>query len=185
MLRFTGTPIPGAFIVEPEPHYDSRGLFARMFCTREFEERGLRPPSLQANVTFNFKKGTLRGLHYQVPPCAEVKLIRCTRGAVYQVIVDVRANSPSYLRHFAVELTELNRKSLYIPEMVATGYQALADGAEATYLVGAYYAPECERGVRYNDPALAIRWPLPVTALSDKDRRWPLLLPAGEMEVLK
>jgi len=170
---FRPTNLAGAFVVELEERSDDRGFFARSFCMREFEEHGLKPTVAQCNVSFNHKAGTMRGMHYQLPPAAETKLVRCTRGAIYDVIVDLRQDSPTYLQHFGVELTETNRHALYVPEMFAHGYLSLTDGAEVTYQVGEFYTPGYERGIRYDDPALGITWPAEVVVISDKDRGWP------------
>ncbi|HEV2720617.1 MAG TPA: dTDP-4-dehydrorhamnose 3,5-epimerase [Thermoanaerobaculia bacterium] len=172
-MRFVETLLAGAFLVEPEPRADARGFFARTFCAAEFAERGLASAFVQSNVSFNHAAGTLRGMHYQLPPSAETKLVRCTSGAVYDVIVDLRPGSPTYLRHFGVELTAANRRALYVPAMFAHGYETLSDGAEVVYQVDAFYAPDCERGLRHDDPALGIRWPLPVRVISEKDQSWP------------
>ncbi len=181
-MIFTSTGLDGAFIVDLEPRQDDRGFFARAFCQREFEAHGLKPLVAQANISFNYRKGTLRGLHFQYPPAAETKLVRCTRGAILDVIVDLRPESPTYLRHVAVELTADNRRGLFVPERFAHGYQVLADDTETTYQVGEFYTPGAESGLRYSDPRLAIDWPLPVTDISDKDGAWPLL-EAAEAEI--
>lgn len=174
-MIFTETGLKGAFVIDLEPRGDERGFFARAFCRREFEAHGLKPLIAQANISFNYRKGTVRGLHFQLPPHAETKFVRCSRGAIADVIVDLRRESPTYLQHVAVELTADNRRGLYVPERFAHGYQVLEDNTETTYQVGEFYAPAAEGGLRYDDPRLAIRWPLPVTDISDKDRRWPLL----------
>jgi dTDP-4-dehydrorhamnose 3,5-epimerase len=174
-MRFEATKLAGAYLIAPELKEDERGFFARTFCQREFAEHGLSPKVAQCNLSFNAKAGTLRGMHYQAPPMEETKLVRCTRGAVYDVIVDLRADSPTYLQHVGFELTEHNRLALYVPEGVAHGYQTLTDGAEVAYQVSEMYTPECERGVRHDDPSLCIRWPLPVTVISEKDASWPAL----------
>ena len=174
-MLFSETPLSNAFVIDLEQKPDSRGFFARSFCAAEFEAHGLKPVVAQCNLSFNHRRGTLRGMHYQVPPAAEAKLVRCTRGAIYDVIVDLRPDSPTYMQHFGVELSEENRRALYVPEMFAHGYQALTDGAEVTYQVSEAYTPGCERGLRHDDPALGIVWPIPVTVISDKDRAWPLL----------
>src|SRR5687768_15740784 len=158
-MIFTETALPGAFIVDLEPRGDDRGFFARTFCRQEFEARGLKPLVAQANLSFNYRKGTVRGLHFQFPPAAETKLIRCTRGAILDVIVDLRPESPTYLRHVAVALTAENRRALYVPERCAHGYQVLDDNTETMYQVGEVYTPSAESGLRYSDPALAIAWP--------------------------
>jgi dTDP-4-dehydrorhamnose 3,5-epimerase len=174
-MIFTETILKGAFIVDLEPRGDERGFFARAFCQREFEAHGLKPVIAQANISFNYHKGTVRGLHFQSPPHAETKFVRCSRGAILDVIVDLRPESPTYLQHVAVELTADNRRGLYIPERFAHGYQVLEDNTETTYQVGEFYTPAAEGGLRYNDPRLGIAWPLPVTDISDKDERWPLV----------
>ncbi|HZJ08674.1 MAG TPA: dTDP-4-dehydrorhamnose 3,5-epimerase family protein, partial [Trueperaceae bacterium] len=158
-MIFQPTPLTGAYVIELEERSDARGFFARTFCAREFEEHGLKPTVAQANVSFNHLAGTLRGMHYQVPPAAETKLVRCTRGAIHDVIIDLRPESPSYLRHFGVDLSEDNRKALYVPEMFAHGYLTLTDGAEVIYQVGEFYTPGFERGIRHDDPRFAIEWP--------------------------
>jgi dTDP-4-dehydrorhamnose 3,5-epimerase len=175
-MIFTKTNLKDAFIVEPEPREDARGFFARTFCAREFAERGLVTQFVQCSVSASRNRGTLRGLHYQRPPACEVKLVRCTAGALFDVIVDLRPASPTYLRHLAVELTARNRKALYVPEMFAHGFQTLEENTEVLYQISQYYAPETAAGVRFDDPRLAIQWPLPVTTLSEKDMTWPLLM---------
>jgi dTDP-4-dehydrorhamnose 3,5-epimerase len=172
-MRFTETPLAGAFVIEPELRADERGFFARTFCANEFSDHGLIPVVAQANLSFNQRAGTLRGMHYQLPPAAEAKLVRCTRGAIHDVIIDLRPESPTHLEHFGIELSEDNRIALYVPELFAHGYQALTDGAEVVYQVSEFYAPGQEQGLRYDDPAFAIEWPLPVSAISAKDRSWP------------
>jgi dTDP-4-dehydrorhamnose 3,5-epimerase len=174
-MRFIATKLAGAWIVEPQPHEDSRGLFARTYCAREFREQGLVDSFVQCNTSWNACKGTVRGLHYQVPPSPEVKLVRCTAGSLWDVIVDLRPNSPTYLRHVAVELSARNRLALYIPEMFAHGFQALEDATEVFYQMSDFYAPKLAKGIRYDDPKVAIRWPLSVTSISDQDLRWALL----------
>ena len=166
--------LAGAYVVDHERKSDFRGFFARTFCTREFEAHGLRPTVAQCNVAFNHYRGTIRGMHYQVGPSRETKLVRCTRGAILDVIIDMRPGSPTYLRHVAVELTAENHRALYVPGMFAHGYQALTDGAEVTYQVGEFYTPGYERGLRHDDPAFGIEWPLPVSVISEKDAGWPL-----------
>lgn len=173
-MIFRQTALHGVFVIELEERSDDRGLFARTFCAREFAEHGLKPTVAQANVSYNHVAGTLRGMHYQVPPAAETKLVRCTRGAIYDVIIDLRPDSPSYLEHLGVELTEHNRLALYVPEMFAHGYLTLTDDAEVVYQVGEFYTPGYERGIRYDDPAFAIQWPVPITLTSPKDESWPL-----------
>jgi len=174
-MRFISTKLAGAFIVEPELHEDSRGFFARTFCGREFAEHGLAATFVQCSVSFSAKPGTLRGLHYQRPPAAEVKLVRCTAGALCDVIVDLREDSPTYLQHISVELTPRNRRALYVPERFAHGGQTLQPDTEVFYQISNYHAPEAATGLRYNEPRLSIQWPLPVTAISERDANWPLL----------
>ena len=172
-MKFVETELKDAYVIELEPHIDERGFFARSFCGREFKAHRLEPAVAQANLSFNHTKATLRGMHYQLPPAAETKLVRCTRGAIYDVIIDLRSESPTYLRHFGIELTEHNRTALYVPRMFAHGYLTLTSGAEVIYHVSEFYAPGCERGIRYVDPIFAIRWPLPVEVISAKDAAWP------------
>jgi dTDP-4-dehydrorhamnose 3,5-epimerase len=172
-MQFIATALKDSYVLELEVREDSRGFFARSFCAREFEQHGLKPFVAQANVSFNYKKGTLRGMHFQIPPSTETKLIRCTRGAIYDVIIDLRPDSPSYLKHIGVELSDANRKSLYVPEMFAHGYLTLTHESEVTYQVGEFYAPGCERGIRYDDSTFGIVWPMAIEVISDKDRQWP------------
>ncbi|MCW2615760.1 MAG: dTDP-4-dehydrorhamnose 3,5-epimerase [Frankiales bacterium] len=162
-------------MVELQLKHDERGFFARTFCREEFTAAGLEPLVEQCNVSFNHRAGTLRGMHYQVAPATEAKLVRCTAGAIVDQIVDMRPESDTYLRSFAVELTAANRVALYVPPMFAHGYQALTDGAEVSYQVSEAYTPGTERGLRHDDPALGLTWPLPVSVLSDKDGSWPLM----------
>jgi dTDP-4-dehydrorhamnose 3,5-epimerase len=174
-MRFIATKLKGACIVEPEPHKDSRGLFARTFCAREFRDQGLAETFVQCNTSWNTHKGTVRGLHYQLSPSSEAKLVRCTAGGIWDVIVDLRPGSPTYLQHVGIELSAWNRRALYIPEMFAHGFQTLEDGTEVFYQMSEFYAPELARGLRYDDPRLGIRWPLPVSSISEKDEKWALL----------
>jgi dTDP-4-dehydrorhamnose 3,5-epimerase len=172
---FTETKLAGAFIIDLDRRADDRGFFARAFCQQEFSEHGLNPVIAQANVAYNRRKGTLRGMHFQFPPAAETKLVRCTRGAIVDVIVDLRPESATYLDHVAVELTEDNHRALFVPERFAHGYQVLADETETSYQVGEFYTPDAEGGLRYDDPQLGLDWPLPVAEISEKDRGWRLL----------
>ena len=174
-MIFTETPLAGAFVVDLEPLRDDRGFFARTYCRREFEARGLLATVAQCNVSVSRARGTLRGMHYQVAPAVEAKLVRCTRGRIHDVIVDMRPDSPTYLRHFGVELGAESRRALYVPGLFAHGFLTLTDDAEVTYQVSEFYTPKAERGLRYDDPALAIDWPVPVAVLSDKDLAWPPL----------
>ncbi len=174
-MIFTPTKLSGVYIVEPELQKDARGLFARTFCTREFATHGLAKEFEQCSISASRIRGTLRGLHYQPSPACEVKLVRCTSGAIYEVVVDLRQNSPTYLQHVGVELTSQNRLALYIPEMCANGLQTLADETEVFYHISGIYAPGKLTGVRFDDPKLGIQWPLPLTMINDRDRNWPLL----------
>ena len=182
-MIFTETRLEGAFIIGIEPREDSRGFFARAFCQHEFSDYGLKPVIAQANIAFNRARGTLRGMHFQYPPSAETKLVRCTRGAILDIIVDLRPESPTYLEHVAVELSADNHLSLYVPERFAHGYQVLEDQTETSYQVGEFYTPGMEGGLRYDDPALGLDWPLPVTEISPKDAAWkPLNAVEEELE---
>jgi dTDP-4-dehydrorhamnose 3,5-epimerase len=174
-MRFVETKLAGAYVVEPQPHQDSRGLFARTYCAREFREQGLVDAFVQCNTSWNAREGTVRGLHYQLPPSSEVKLVRCTAGALWDVIVDLRPDSPTYLQYVAAELTANNRLALYIPAMFAHGFLTLVEGTEAFYQMSEFYAPKLARGIRYDDPKLGIEWPLPATSISDQDLNWNLL----------
>lgn len=173
-MFFTETKLKGAYIIDLERREDARGFFARAFCQKEFEAHGLTRIIAQANVAFNAKKGTLRGMHFQFPPAGESKLVRCTRGAILDIIVDLRPESPTYLEHITVELSEENGRSIYVPERFAHGYQALRDNTETSYQVGEFYTPGCEGGLRHDDPRLKLQWPLPVSSISEKDTLWKL-----------
>lgn len=172
-MFFTETKLEGAFVVELDRRADLRGFFARTFCALEFEAHGLNPRIAQCNLSYNKRRRTLRGMHWQVPPSTEVKLVRATRGAVYDVIVDLRPDSATYLQHVGVELTSDNGRMLYIPEGFAHGFQSLEDETEVTYQMSEFYAPEQARGARWNDPAFGIAWPLPDPIMNDRDRTWP------------
>jgi dTDP-4-dehydrorhamnose 3,5-epimerase len=171
-MIFTETRHKGAFIIEPERIEDERGFFARTFCEKEFAERGLETRFVQDSVSFNRRKGTLRGLHYQTPPHAEIKLVRCTRGAIHDVIVDLRPGSATFRKWLAVELTAENGTLLYVPKGVAHGFQTLMDNTEVLYSISVPYGAGNARGVRWDDPAFGIRWPLPVSVLSARDREY-------------
>lgn len=173
LVTFTQTPLAGAFVVEPEPVRDERGFFARAWCQREFEVQGLASRWAQCNLSFNTKTGTLRGMHYQTAPHAEAKLIRCTRGAIHDVIVDLRPESPTFKQHFGTVLTSENRRMLYAPEGFAHGFLTLEDDTEVFYQMSAFYEPSFARGVRWNDPSFGIRWPGEVRVISEKDRNYP------------
>lgn len=172
-MRFLPLPLAGAYVIELEPVRDHRGFNARAFCAREFEAQGLCPRFVQTNIIANGPRGTLRGMHWQAPPAAEVKLFRVTRGAIYDVVVDLRPGSPTYAEWTSVELHARDYRMLYVPEGFGQGFQTLEDETELTYQVSAFYTPEAGRGFRPDDPAFGIRWPLPVSAISDKDRSWP------------
>lgn len=174
-MIFAETKLKEAFVLDLERREDHRGFFARSFCQREFEQHGLESLIAQVNVAFSKRKGTLRGMHFQFPPVSDSKLVRCTRGAVLDIIVDLRPESPTYLAHVAVELTADNHRALYVPRRFAHGYQTLEDGSEVTYQAGDFYAPGQEGGVRWSDPRLGLAWPLPVTDMAAKDDAWGLL----------
>jgi dTDP-4-dehydrorhamnose 3,5-epimerase len=176
-MKFNKTPLVGAYTIDLEKRGDDRGFFARMFCEREFAEAGLETHFVQVNNSLTGKKGTLRGLHYQLPPAAEVKVVRCVRGALWDVIVDIRAGSPTFGKWFGVELTAENRRMMYVPRGFAHAFVTLTDDVEAIYLVSAFYSPENERGVRWNDPAVGIDWPVEPIEISEKDGKWPDLDP--------
>ncbi|MFZ0887268.1 MAG: dTDP-4-dehydrorhamnose 3,5-epimerase [Candidatus Binataceae bacterium] len=176
-MKFVALELEGAFVIDPEPIADARGFFARSFCQREFAAHGLNPRVVQCNLSFNPKKGTLRGLHYQLSPAAETKLVRCTMGAIYDAIVDLRRDSSTYCQWFGLELTAQNRRMLYVPEGFGHGYLTLADDAEVSYQVSEFYAPGHERGARWNDPAFGIRWPMAPSIISDKDRGYSDFIP--------
>ena len=171
-MIFTETALPGAFLLDLERREDERGWFARGFCQHELADHGLNPVIAQANVAFNRVAGTLRGMHFQFPPRAETKLVRCTRGAIVDIIVDLRPESPTFLQSVSVELNEENGRALYVPGRFAHGYQTLVDETETSYQVGEFYAPETEGGLAYDDPRLGLVWPLPVAVISEKDSQW-------------
>ena len=172
-MIFHDLDIPGAYLVEPEKVEDRRGFFARTYCRRELEDRDLDPTVVQCNISVNHKKGTVRGMHWQAAPYEEIKLVRCTRGAIHDVILDLRPDSPTYKRHVGVDLDAENRLAIYIPAGVAHGFQSLDDETEIFYQMSEFYYPEAARGVRWNDPAFSIAWPLEVTVISDKDLSFP------------
>jgi len=169
-MNFLETRLPGAFIVEIEPREDVRGLFARTFCAGEFSAHGLESSFVQCNLSLSRQKGTLRGLHFQRPPWGEVKVVRCVRGAIWDVIVDLRPESPTFGRHAALELSAKNRRALYVPKAFAHGFQTLKNNVEVHYQMGSCYMAEAADGIRADDPALGIQWPLPLTLISDRDR---------------
>jgi dTDP-4-dehydrorhamnose 3,5-epimerase len=176
-MKLVATPLAGAHLIGLEPLTDDRGFFARAFCEREFAAAGLETRFVQANNTLSRRKGTLRGFHYQLPPAAEVKMIRCLRGAVYDVIVDLRPDSPTFKQWFGAELTAENRLTMYVPRGFGHALLTLQDDAEVFYLVSAFYAPQQERGLRHDDPALGVHWPIAPVEISPKDRAWPDLDP--------
>ena len=178
-MRFSETSLAGAFAIDLEVHADARGFFARSFCQREFEAHGLEPIVAQGGIAFNHHRGTIRGMHFQYPPAAEAKVVRCTRGAMLDVIIDLRPESATYLRHVSIELTADNHRSLYVPARFAHGYQTLADATEAAYQMSEFHAPELADGLAYDDVALGIAWPLAVSEISARDRQWT---PVGDRE---
>jgi len=168
------TPLAGVFIIEPERHTDERGFFARVWCAEELAAKGLCTRIVQCSVSFTHKRGTLRGLHYQAAPHEEIRWVRCTRGAIYDVALDLRPDSPTYRKWFAVELSEENRRTFYVPEGFAHGFQSLVDDAEVHYQMSTVYVPDAARGVRWNDPAFAIDWPMREgVILSERDASYP------------
>jgi len=183
-MKITPTQIPGPALVDLEERIDDRGFFARSFCRDEFVAADLEPAVAQCNVSFNHSAGTLRGLHFQTADAPEAKLLRCTRGAIFDVIVDMRPDSDTLGRHVAVELTADNRRAIYIPPLFAHAYLTLVDETEVHYQVSAPYTPNTERGLRYDDPVLGVEWPIAPTTMSDKDRSWPLLGDAAALAVL-
>jgi dTDP-4-dehydrorhamnose 3,5-epimerase len=172
-MIFKETKLKGAYIIEIDPIVDERGFFARSFCAKEFEKYGLNPFIAQCNISYNKKKGTLRGMHYQVPPYEEAKLVRCTRGAIYDVIIDLRPDSSTFKQWVSVGLTGNNRRMLYIPGGIAHGYLTLEDHAEIVYQMSEFYHPECARGIRWNDPTFRILWPGDVQIISIGDQQYP------------
>jgi len=172
-MIFAETRLPGAFVIDVEKHEDRRGFFARVFCEREFRERELNGTFVQCNISFNGRKGTLRGMHYQAAPLEEAKLVRCTRGAIFDAIIDLRPASSTFTQYFSVVLSAENRRSLYIPEGFAHGFQTLEDDTEVFYQMSQFYAPECARGVRWNDPAFGIAWPEGERIIIERDQSYP------------
>ena len=178
-MRFSQTELCGAWLIEPVPARDERGFFARTFCVQEFEDHGLTTRFVQHSASQSATMGTLRGMHFQRAPHSEVKVVTCLSGAVWDVIVDLRPKSPTYRRWQGFELTAANRRQLYIPKGFAHGFQTLCDDVEVGYLISTFYAPAAASGVRHDDPAFAIDWPLPVSSISEKDRTWPDFLEAA------
>jgi len=176
-MKFFETKLKGAFIIEPERMDDERGFFARLFCSKEFQHHGLNPKLVQCNISFNKKKGTLRGMHYQPPPYEEEKLVYCSRGAIYDVIIDLRSESPTFMEWLASELMADNYSLLYIPQGFAHGFQTLEDNTDVIYHMGEFYVPESARGVRWNDPAFGIQWPDDHRIISPRDQQYSDFLP--------
>lgn len=172
-MIFNETKLPGVFEIHLEPHCDDRGFFARSWCHKEFEAHGLNPKLVQCNVSFNERKGTLRGVHYQAEPRQEAKVVRCTAGAIHDVVIDLRPQSPTFKRWTSAALTAKNRRMLYVPEGCAHGFLTLEDETEVFYQMSEFYYPESARGVRWDDPAFQVRWPRAVEAISERDRTYP------------
>ncbi|MFZ5784760.1 MAG: dTDP-4-dehydrorhamnose 3,5-epimerase [Pseudomonadota bacterium] len=172
-MKFVETNVRGVHLIDVEPRGDSRGFFARIYCAREFGEHGLEQRFVQVNNSVTAKRGTLRGMHYQLPPSAEVKIVRCIRGSLYDVVLDLRPDSPTFGLSVGVELTAVNRRMMYVPKGCAHGFLSLEDHTEAIYFVSDAYSMGDERGVRFNDPTFRMAWPFAPTELSDKDRSWP------------
>jgi dTDP-4-dehydrorhamnose 3,5-epimerase len=172
-MLIESTSLSGAHVLRIKPHIDERGFFARTWCAHELEKHGLVARIAQSNISFNEAAGTLRGMHFQSPPFEEVKIVRCTKGAIFDVIVDIRPTSTTYRQWFGIELSEINRVSLYVPKGFAHGFITLQDKTEVTYLMSDFYVPGADCGYRHDEPAFAIRWPLPIRNISAKDRNWP------------
>jgi dTDP-4-dehydrorhamnose 3,5-epimerase len=170
---FTETRLRGAFLIEPEKREDERGFFARAWCQEEFQSHNLNPRTVQCNISFNKEKGTLRGMHYQTAPFPEAKLVRCTRGSIYDVIIDLRPGSSTFKQHIAEVLTSNNYKMFYVPEGFAHGFQSLEDHSEVFYQMTEFYSPQHARGVRYNDPVFGIKWPISSAIMTERDRKYP------------
>lgn len=172
-MKFEKTALEGAWVIELEPRGDERGFFARAYCRKELEEHGIDPTVVQCNISYSRDAGTLRGFHYQKAPAEETKLMRCTKGAIYDVMIDLRPDSDTYLQHFGIELSAENKKMVFVPKGFAHGFMTLQDHTEVLYMVGEYYSPECEDGLRYDDPRFNIEWPREPVVVSEKDRCWP------------
>jgi len=172
-MIFIETKLRGAYVIEIESLKDERGFFARTFCVREFEKHFLNPRLVQCSISFNYSKGTLRGMHYQKPPCAEAKLVRCTRGAIYDVIIDLRPDSRTFKEHFAIRLDADNRRMLYIPEGTAHGFLTLEDNSEIFYQMSEFYSPQHAAGFRWNDPMFNVEWPMEPVVISERDNSYP------------
>lgn len=180
-MKFTETPLKGVFVIELEKRGDDRGFFARLFCEREFQQHGLNPRIVQMNNSLSSQRGTMRGIHYHSPK-AEDKTFRCIRGALYDAVIDLRQESPTFLKHFAVELTAENRKMLHVPQGCANSFMTLKDDTEIFYFTSEFYSPEHERGIRYNDPQFNIPWPMEPVVISDKDRNHPDFKPETHLQ---
>lgn len=174
-MRFTETELVGAWVIDPSPHEDDRGRFMRAWCAREFAEHGINFLPVQANMGFSVRKGTVRGMHFQEAPALEAKLVRCTRGAIFDVVLDLRPGSSSYGKWYGAELSAENGRMLYVPQHCAHGYQTLEECAEMYYMASEFYTPNAVRGVRFDDPAFSIQWPLVPAVVSEQDRNWPLI----------
>lgn len=172
-MRFLETPLEGTFILEPEPLQDERGFFARTWCAEEARRHGVATCFVQVNVSQNRSRGTIRGLHYQVAPYGEDKVVQCIRGRIFDVVLDLRVGSATYREFYSLELSQTNRRMLYIPKGLAHGFQTLADDSEVQYFMSEYYHPESSRGVRWDDPGFDVPWPLELSAISEKDRSYP------------
>jgi dTDP-4-dehydrorhamnose 3,5-epimerase len=172
-MIFTETKLRGAYVIDIERLEDERGFFARSWCRREFEAHGLNPRLMQCDISFNLRKGTLRGMHYQTKPFEEAKLVRCTRGAIHDIIVDIRPDSPTFREYVGLLLAAESRRSLYVPEGFAHGFLTLEENTEVFYQMSEFYAQECARGIRWNDPMFGIEWPSDVLVISDRDRNYP------------
>jgi dTDP-4-dehydrorhamnose 3,5-epimerase len=173
-MRFTETDLAGAWVIDPSPHEDARGRFMRAWCAREFAEQGIKFLPVQANLGYSVRKGTVRGMHFQEAPALEAKLVRCTRGAMFDVVLDLRPESPSYRGWYGTVLSANNGKMLYVPERCAHGYQTIEEETEMYYMTSGFYVPSLVRGVRFDDPAFNIQWPLAAAAVSEQDLKWPL-----------
>jgi dTDP-4-dehydrorhamnose 3,5-epimerase len=180
-VKYTPTAVDGVMIIDIEPHRDDRGFFSLSFCANEFAEYGLNANVAQTNLSYNYARGTLRGMHRQVPPHADAKLVRCTRGAIVDVAVDLRPESSTYGQHVMVQLSADNRRALFLPPYVAHGFQTLADNTEVLYQVSGLCQPDEEQGFRWDDPEFGIKWPLPVSVISEQDANWPLLATVGSV----
>jgi dTDP-4-dehydrorhamnose 3,5-epimerase len=174
-MHFLDVEVIGSKVIDPSPHADERGRFMRAWCAKEFADHGLNFVPVQANMGFSVKQGTTRGMHFQVAPALEAKLVRCTRGSIFDVALDLRPESPTYLKWYGVELSSENGRMLYVPEGCGHGYQTLEENTEMHYMTSAYYTASAVRGARFDDPVFGIQWPLPVTVVSEQDRKWSLM----------